>query len=256
MKIHNSVGKNCTNNEIDVLVVRHLLKSTPYTNNDLVTSIVKYQEGYLMQGGSSFSSRSASGQIYPFDNTFKTLVGLSWSPDYYVLQPGVELTLSSLQLVKEMSDRFYACTSKTTNISSGYRGPGKQAQAMFDKITFYPLNTGTGVDAVRNEYLNKNLVDQVLNKYKEVKGGYTNLVGKTGDFSRFEKEAVVAMTRIIEQQVASGQYVSKHLYNSAFDVIKTGFTPTDCQFYKTIANEANYSMINEGDPPHLHFQRM
>lgn len=148
---------------------------------------------------------------------------------HYNVQNGIKVTSKVEAKMAELGKKVFDKTGHKITFSSGYRGPAKQAEAMYNNIKKNGLSD-------LNKYKQKDLA-------KEVKDAY--LANKTD-----KKAAVEAMTKVIENQVASGKYISSHLRSNAVDV-----SSADKKYYNDIRDavkEMNGTSLTEKD--HLHIQ--
>ncbi|MBC7795735.1 MAG: hypothetical protein H7Z37_02555, partial [Pyrinomonadaceae bacterium] len=105
--------------------------------------------------------------------------------------------------------------------------PARQAAAMYDLIQ------RNGAAYVQGLYANKGAVNDIIRAYNS--GG-----GRNG--------AINAMTRVIENQVSNGTYISSHLRSRAVD-ISTG---ANLAVLRDVVRQMGGSVLNEGD--HYHVQ--
>jgi hypothetical protein len=148
---------------------------------------------------------------------------------YYNVQSSVKVTSKVEAKMAELGKKVFEKLDRKVTFSSGYRGPAKQAQAMYDKIK-------AGSDL--SDYKQKGLA-------KEIKSAY--------EANKKNKEAALsAMTKVIEKQVANGKYVSSHLRSNAVDI-----SSADKDYYEKISKivtEMKGTSIYEKKPVHLHIQ--
>jgi hypothetical protein len=98
---------------------------------------------------------------------------------------------------------------------------------MYDKIR------NEGETAVRNLYSNKGAVDEVLNAYRANRGN--------------RDAAINAMTRVIQNQVDNGTYISRHLRSGAVDVSSS----TNLSALQRALNQVGGSVLVEQDHYHV-----
>lgn len=132
--------------------------------------------------------------------------------------------LISDRLAPRLNELAQAYTNRTGNklrVTSGYRTPARQAEAMANLIETRSRSY------VRNLYRNGTNVNEILNAYD--RGGRAE------------------MTRTIQNQVNNGRYVSNHLRSNAVDLsINTNF-----RVLQDIVNQMGGRILNEGDHYHI-----
>lgn len=152
---------------------------------------------------------------------------------HYSVRSNILVTASLETKMEELAKKVYDDTKPNHKItySSGYRGPDRQAQAMYDKIV---KNGMSSLDI----YKAKDLADEIKKAYNDNK-------------DKGEAETVKKMTEVIEKQVAAKKYISNHLVSGAVDV-----SSSDSAHYekiKKIVKDMGYKEpLDEGD--HLHVQ--
>jgi hypothetical protein len=147
----------------------------------------------------------------------------------YNVRSGVTVNSKIQAKMAELGKKVFDKTNHKITYSSGYRGPQKQAAAMYNNVVKYGLKDF-------NKYTQKPLA-------KEIKDAY--LANSTD-----KKAAIEAMTKVIESQVKNGNYVSSHLRSNAVDV-----SSVDGKYYEDIRNavtEMGGTSLTEKD--HLHIQ--
>jgi hypothetical protein len=110
----------------------------------------------------------------------------------------VIITDKMLPGVIKITKSYKKDTGRKLGINSGKRTPGSQAGAMFGR--FKKL----GVVRVKSIYKNKKAFDEIADGYRQHLNN--------------SPAAINAMARIIERQVASGIYISRHLRGGSIDV--------------------------------------
>jgi len=132
------------------------------------------------------------------------------------------------------ADDFYLSTGRDLVVTSGSRNPVGQAKAMFEKFS-----DGASGD----DYVNQKALKEIRDAYDE---------GAAAGLSK--DEVVENMRSIIQSQVNSGIFVSKHLNNGAADVSVTGLNSKERrQLYKS-ARASGFKVHPEGHPRHLHVE--
>jgi len=146
---------------------------------------------------------------------------------HYTVNPGILMTDALRPRLQTLADRYHERTGGNLHITSGYRPPARQASAMYDLIHRH------GTTYVRDLYANKPAVDQILNAYRNNRGN--------------REEAVAAMTRAINNQIAHGTYISDHLRSQALDIRPNA----NFRVLSEIVREMGGSILNEGDHYHV-----
>jgi len=286
MKIFSSVGFNSVNDPKDIAVVRYLLgiqmtnqpfnlMMAPLTvspqnvfnnqaNNvvsikDIIIAIKNFQEQILWQ-------IRPTGQIFPDDVTFKKLSsGNFYHPKHYVrsksedpvITPGIE------PRIDEVSEQFFAYTGKTLIITSGYRGPERQAKAMFDKVND-TSGANSGNDKIFDKIIldsymayadkrsSKEIYDQMVESRKKHIDAKTKLINNT---AMYQRDATQKMAEVISKQIANGIYISKHATNKAFDCSVNNLKGSDIIILKLLVKNLGGKTPDEiTGPPHIHIQ--
>jgi len=150
--------------------------------------------------------------------------------------PTISLTSDVENKVSEISDCYYKSTQKSLTVTSGTRGSASQAQAMFDK-----LKLGDNLDI----YKNKVARDEIVNAYKDgVAAGEE------------DSEIVADMTGVIDDQIDSGVYISRHLISGAVDFSQKGMTSSDKSAFENCAKSTKgvSNVIDESSPVHFHIE--
>jgi peptidoglycan hydrolase-like protein with peptidoglycan-binding domain len=127
----------------------------------------------------------------------------------------------------EVAELYFKAKGEKLFITSGYRPPERQAPAIYNNIIL------KGETRVRNTYLNKPAIDQILAAYRANKN---------------EKEkAIAAMTETIAKQVKRGVFISNHLLSNALDVrVKADFV-----LLGKVAAKVGGRVITEGNHFHM-----
>lgn len=146
---------------------------------------------------------------------------------HYTVNPNILMTDGLRPRLETLAARYHAQTGRNLHVTSGYRPPSRQANAMYDLIAAH----GTGY--VRNLYGNKGAVDEILAAYRAHSGS--------------RADATAAMTRAIESQVGRGTYISDHLRSRAIDL----GTNADFGVLRDIVRDMGGSILNEGNHFHV-----
>jgi hypothetical protein len=136
-----------------------------------------------------------------------------------------------------VADLYYAATGQRLVVTSGTRSAASQAKAMYDKLA--------GGDDVYGLYANKTAVSAIIKAYDDgVQAGSS------------AKDIKAAMTDVINQQMASGTFISRHLLGGAVDVRITNMNASQrAAFQKAVRDQGSFSGPDEeGIPPHWHMQ--
>jgi hypothetical protein len=147
----------------------------------------------------------------------------------YNVQNGIKTTSKVEAKMAELGKKVVDKTGHKITFSSGYRNPASQAKAMYNNAAKYGVKDF-------NKYTQKSLA-------KEIKSAYLSN-------SKDKNAAIDAMTKVIENQVAAGKYVSSHLRSNAVDV-----SSADRKYYNEIreaVKEMGGTSLTEKD--HLHIQ--
>ncbi|HEY0322611.1 MAG TPA: hypothetical protein VGC66_16780 [Pyrinomonadaceae bacterium] len=145
-----------------------------------------------------------------------------------ILSPAVE------KKVNEIADAFFNLTAKKIVITDGTRTAAEQAVQVFNKILAHDLTI----------YLNHKAAN-------EIKAAF--------DLARSEgkpkAEVLKAMTAVIESQIKSKVFISRHLTGRAFDVRDKDMTAQQQTVFKQVAQTVGgVTVLPEGKPPHFHIQ--
>ncbi len=149
---------------------------------------------------------------------------------YYKVAADILVTERLQKKVENLAEEYFKTTGDKLIVTSGYRPPERQAQAMYDKIVF------EGEKAVRDLYANKSAIDEILNAFRSNKGNPPN--------------AVKAITKTIENQTKQNPpiFISNHLLDNAVDVRKP---TTDLISLQKAASKIGGRVIAEGDHYHI-----
>lgn len=155
--------------------------------------------------------------------------GVSTATDgrYYTVNSGILISDALRPKLEDFARRYFEATGSKLHVTSGYRPPARQANAMYDLIV------NRGQSHVQNLYANQGAVSEILAAYRANSGS--------------RAAAVNAMTRAIERQVANGTYISNHLRSNAIDVSANSNAAT----LRSVAGQVGGRVLNEGDHYHI-----
>lgn len=147
--------------------------------------------------------------------------------EFYDVATDILMTRKLEKKLAEVAKLYFREKNKKLFITSGYRPPERQAPAIYNNIV------RKGELRVRNTYLNRTAIDQILAAYRAHK---TN-----------RQKAIEAMTDVISKQVSRGVYISSHLLSNALDVRVTA----DFKVLGRVAASVGGRVITEGDHFHM-----
>ncbi len=150
--------------------------------------------------------------------------------------PPIALTQDIESKVGQIADCYFTKTQKPLTVTSGTRGSSAQSQAMFDK-----LKLGDNLSIYRNKV--------ALNEIKKV---YTDSVAA----GKGDEEIVADMAAVIDDQIGSGVYISRHLISGAVDFSQQGMAADDRTAFETCAKSTKgvSNVLNESKPIHFHIE--
>ena len=154
--------------------------------------------------------------------------------EHYTLKTGVIVDSATKRKIKKIADKYYELVSKKIVITSGTRASKSQASAMYgklsggDKLTIYK--------------------DQV--SAQAIKKAYDDGVAK----KRSKSQVITDMTDVIDKQIKSGKFISKHLRKGAIDVRSRNMSIKEKAKFKQAAKNIATTIILEVTPPHFHLQ--
>ncbi len=151
--------------------------------------------------------------------------------------PGIDITPELRRHIDVVAELYFAKTKRPLEITSGYRSPRRQADAMYTKLA---------VGGSLALYKNQALTVPLAKAYRE------------GRKKRWKRDRIVAaMADVLEAQVARGQYLSRHMRGLAFDIRSTGMTARQRQhLIAAIREVGQMRVILERRPPHFHVEIM
>lgn len=157
------------------------------------------------------------------------------SGEHYALSEHVELSNRGCTLLRRIADEYYIRTCGRLEVTSGTRTLAEQAQAMWENLRNH-----------RNshvQYRNRRAYEAIHNAYLQASASGAK-----------ERETVAAMTRVIEEQVSRGEYISRHLQGEAVDVRSRTMTlPQRKAFEEAVSIVLSSSPLVEEDHYHLQF---
>lgn len=153
----------------------------------------------------------------------------------WIARDGVELNDLLRDKIAAIAAIYHAKTRRTLEVTSGYRSPERQAAALYAKLA---------VGGSLAIYKNQDLVRPLAKAYRD------------GRRKRRKKpEIVAAMTAILEEQVARGIYLSRHMKGRAFDLRSLGLSARQrAALRQAIAEVGGMRVILETKPPHFHVE--
>ncbi len=140
---------------------------------------------------------------------------------FYNTNPGILITDALAPKLDRLAQAYTNRTGQKLQVTSGYRPPARQAAAMASLIE------RRGRSHVRNLYSSKIAVNQIIDAYD--RGGTSE------------------MTRVIQNQVNDGTYISNHLRSNAVDLSIN----TNRNTLEIIVSEMGGRILNEGDHYHV-----
>jgi len=148
---------------------------------------------------------------------------------------GVELNELLRARISEVASLFHERTRGTLEITSGYRSPHRQATALYTKLA---------VGGSLSIYKNQSLVEPLRKAYRD------------GRKKRWKKERIIAaMAEVLEEQVARGIFLSRHMRGRAFDIRSSGLSGRQrAALRAAVAEVGGMRLIYESKPPHFHVE--
>jgi hypothetical protein len=267
LKLNKNVGKNCYPDPADVMIVQTCLagikirskfgpkpawqgKIDGKNSKELVCAIENYQlgEGFKITGkveayGGQTWSRlkqktsakltSSNPMIYLATKVAQAAPSFG-QKKHYTLDPGVKLTPALEKKMAQIANAYYVIARKDIRITSGTRSPAKQALAMFDN-----MKKGDRLTV----YINQTLAGQIRNAFDTAQAA-----------GQSDQATIAAMEQVIAQQVANGQYISKHLISGAVDVSVQNMSRQDEKIFDAVAKTIAKTVILETVERHFHLQ--
>jgi len=143
-----------------------------------------------------------------------------------------EISPRAHSALARLGDRYYEQTGAEVTVTSGRRTPRGQAQAMYDNLR---RNR-------RTRYANEKAYDEILKLYNDVVASRAS-----------QQDTVGAMTRVIEQQVSRGVYISAHLTGDAVDVRSRDMSLWQRRQFQEAVRAVGARWRDETDHYHLQF---
>ncbi|HRE87657.1 MAG TPA: hypothetical protein PK095_00840 [Myxococcota bacterium] len=149
--------------------------------------------------------------------------------------PGIEIKAELRPHIEAVARIYFEKTRRPLEITSGYRSPRRQAEAMYVKLA---------VGGSLALYKRQDLTRPLLDAYRQ------------GRKKRWKKDRIVAaMAEVLQSQVERGQYLSRHMRGLAFDVRSTGMSAKQRQALLAAVREVGQMrIIRERRPPHYHIE--
>ena len=153
---------------------------------------------------------------------------------YYAMKEGVSLSAEVEARLAQIAARYFRATGRTLLVTSGTRGPQKQARAMYGKLI-------AGANLLRL-YGKKGAIRAIVAAYR------------TGRRAKLDREQVIAaMAQVIEAQCEEGVFVSKHLVAGAVDIRSYDMSRAQkASFKQAVRAQPGVSVLQERRPPHFH----
>jgi hypothetical protein len=148
---------------------------------------------------------------------------------------GIEVTAELRPHIEAVARIYFEKTRRQLEVTSGYRSPSRQAEAMYVKLS---------VGGSLGLYKRQDLTRPLLDAYRQ------------GRKKRQKRDRIVAaMADVLQSQVERGQYLSRHMRGLAFDVRSSGLTGRQRQALLAAVREVgNMRVIHERRPPHYHIE--
>lgn len=153
----------------------------------------------------------------------------------YTLLAGVEIPPPVLPRLQALAEAFLAATGKALVITDGTRRPETQAALML-------RNLERGDDIVRN-YANRSAAAQVRAAWLAARKAGLDAAA-----------TLAAVNAVIVEQVAAGDFVSKHLRAGAVDVRCSDMGKVERATFKRLARSLDIAVVDESRTatPHFH----
>jgi hypothetical protein len=166
---------------------------------------------------------AADGETKP------TIVQVAPNRHLQVKARSLRLTEESADRLRRIAARFHSETGRQIVITGGDRGADRQAALMYKKLE-------NGEDLLKL-YARDDLVLPVVAAYRAGKGA-----------SRSKDAVTRSMTRIIEDQMAHKEYLSRHLDFTAADVRSRDLTPEQVDaLIGAVRAEPGVQLVDERD---------
>lgn len=163
------------------------------------------------------------------DEKPEPIVSLKSNREFQVVARSLKLKESSAERLREVAQLYRKATGKKLVVTGGDRTAERQAQLMLKKLK-------TGEDLIKL-YSRTDLVKAILDAYKAAQAS-----GST------RRGTLIRMRKVIEQQMAEGQYVSRHLNFTAADVRSRGLSSERvAALREAVKAVPGVSMVDERD---------
>jgi hypothetical protein len=160
---------------------------------------------------------------------------------HYATAGNVVLSNEARDKLKRITDEYFEMTGRDLYVTSGSRTPKKQAAAMYDNF----INRRNQSPPYKNQQA-----------FKEIKAVYE--LGLHQHWGR--SKTVDMMTAVIENQVAHGTYLSRHLHGQGIDVRKRDMSSHDSQAFERAVDDVlhldargEHRWFREEDRYHVQF---
>jgi hypothetical protein len=152
----------------------------------------------------------------------------------YKVNPGIEMTVAIEKKVALIGEKAMNSIGKKITVTSGTRGPDRQADAMRTKLEL-------GEDITRL-YKHKSAVGDIVRAYRQARNSG---LGKA--------ETTAQMADVIERYAEQGVYLSKHQRQGAVDLRTRDFTVAERNMVASAARQVSgVRVMYESTPPHFH----
>ncbi|MEC8022689.1 MAG: hypothetical protein VX223_02055 [Myxococcota bacterium] len=148
------------------------------------------------------------------------------------LEENVSLTLAIERRVAKLGFSFFRETGKKLVVTSGSRSAEAQAKAMHTKQRL-------GVKLTRL-YKGKSA--------REIERAFDEVRKKGGS----RDQIIAAGARVIREQMARGDYISKHLMHDAVDIRSRNLSRKHKSLFRKLARQHGFRVLLETRPPHFH----
>jgi hypothetical protein len=139
------------------------------------------------------------------------------------------------QKVEKIAKKVFEQTGARVVVTSAARTPLRQADAMKTK-----LDLG---ESPRSLYANKKAAGEIENAYR-----YAKKIGLAG------KQVTGTMAMVIQRQIDSGVYISRHLREGAVDLRSRNLTHEQKVAVRKAAVAEGARVMLESTPPHFHLE--
>ncbi|MGE0791660.1 MAG: hypothetical protein AB7S26_38650 [Sandaracinaceae bacterium] len=158
----------------------------------------------------------------------------SANPPAYTTEPDVRLSPAMRDALDDVGRRFHERTGQRIHVTSGTRTALEQAGAMYDKLVH-----GQSLTRLYRDF---EAASAIQDTYR-------------GCRRQGRARCVNAMSEVIQRQIHSGCYISRHLVATAADVrSRTMSRRQRVVFTRIVEDSGRMSLLEEGTPPHFHLQ--